>query len=186
MRRSKSICWSCGSLLDFAGRNIPPRPVDPVITANEEAHTIDLTMGTQGWKLNGNALYALAEDAVEQETYGDVTLELDPVEPTEVDITDAYRELAGDPVEPYYYGGQVLEGENGYTLDWEKAIGDILASSYGEELSIPMTAIPPSILPKRSRPFCSGTSSPHTARPMWRIPIEPIICPWPVRPSTER
>lgn len=142
--------------------------VDPVITANEEAHTIDLVMGTQGWKLNGNALYALAEEAVEQETYGDVTLELEPIQPTDVDITDAYRELAGDPVEPYYYGGQVLEGANGYTLDWEQAISDILASDYGTELSIPMTAIPPKHTAQEVqsvlfRDQLSKYSSPHVA-----------------------
>lgn len=144
------------------------KAVDPVITANEEAHTIDLTMGIQGWKLNGNALYALAEEAVEKETYGEVTLELEAIQPTDVDITDAYRELAGDPVEPYYYGGEVLEGQNGYTLDWESAINDILDSDYGEELSIPMTAIPPKHTAQEVqavlfRDRLSQYSSPHVA-----------------------
>ena len=142
--------------------------VDPVITANEEDHTIDLTMGTLGWKLNGNALYALAEEAVEQESYGTVSLELESIQPTDVDITDAYKELAGDPVEPYYYGGEVLEGTDGYTLDWEKAIADILASDYGETLSIPMTPIPPKHTAQEVRDVLfrdqlSKYSSPHVA-----------------------
>ena len=35
--------------------------------------------------------------------------------PTDVDITDAYHELACDPTEPYYAGGDVQEGYDGYT-----------------------------------------------------------------------
>ena len=66
-----------------------------------------------------NELYALACDAVDQEQYEDVSLEMTPVEPAEVDITEAYYELACDPTEPYYYAGEVYESTNGYTLDWE-------------------------------------------------------------------
>lgn len=142
--------------------------VDPAITANEETHAIDLTMGTQGWKLNGNQLYALAEEAVEQERYGAVTMDLEPVEPAEVDITPAYHELAGDPVEPYYYGGQVVEGSYGYTLDWEKAISDIMECTYGDTLSIAMTPIAPKHTAEEIRAVLfrdrlSSYSSPHTA-----------------------
>lgn len=142
--------------------------VDPAIAANEETHAIDLTMGTQGWKLNGNQLYALAEDAVEQEHYGTVTLDMEPVEPAEVDITPAYHELAGDPVEPYYYGGQVVEGSYGYTLDWEKAIADIMECTYGDTLSIEMTPIAPKHTAEEIRAVLfrdrlSSYSSPHTA-----------------------
>ena len=142
--------------------------VDPVITANEETHSIDLTIGTQGWKLNGNALYALAEEAVEQEAYGEVTLALEPIEPAEVNIVEAYHALAGDPVEPYYYGGQVVEGTYGYTLDWDKAIGDILECTYGDSISIPMTPIAPKhtaaeVQAVLFRDRLSSYSSPHTA-----------------------
>lgn len=43
-------------------------------------------------------------------TYGSVTLELTEVIPTDVDITDAYHELACDPTEPYYANGDVPGG----------------------------------------------------------------------------
>lgn len=118
-------------------------PVDPIITANQETHAIDLTTGIQGWKLNGNALYKLATEAVNAENYGEISLALEPIEPAEIDITDAYRELACDPTEPYYYGGVVYESVDGYTLDWEAAISQIMACTYGETISIPMTPIPP-------------------------------------------
>lgn len=161
MRALRSLTGKCREEYSSAA-------VDPVITANEDTHSIDLTMGTLGWKLNGNALYTLAEEAVQQENYGEVTLELESIQPKEVDITDAYKELAGDPVEPYYYGGQVLEGADGYTLDWEQAIGDILASDYGDELSIPMTPIPPKHTAQEVRDVLfrdqlSKYSSPHVA-----------------------
>lgn len=118
-------------------------PIAPIITANQETHAIDLTTGIQGWKLNSNALYEAAMDAVESETYGEVSLALEPVEPTEIDITSAYEELACEPTEPYYYSGVVYESTNGYTLDWEAAINQILECTYGQTISIPMTVIPP-------------------------------------------
>ncbi len=118
-------------------------PVDPIIVANPDTHAIDLTTGIQGWKLNGNALYEVARDAVNAGTYGEVSLDLEPIEPTEIDITPAYQELACDPIEPYYYGGVVYESSDGYTLDWEAAINQIIECTYGQSISIPMTAIPP-------------------------------------------
>lgn len=143
-------------------------PIDPAITANAEAHAIDLTTGIQGWKLNSNDLYEVARAAVEDETYGEVSLALEPVEPADIDITAAYQELACDPTEPYYYGGVVYESTNGYTLDWEAAINQIMECTYGQSISIPMTVI----APKRTaaeveavlfRDQLSSYSTPHTS-----------------------
>lgn len=143
-------------------------PVDPIIVPNPDTHAIDLSMGVQGWKLNGNALYALARDAVERESYGTVSLALEPIEPTEVDITAAYSELACSPTEPYYYAGSVYEGSYGYTLDWEMAITQILDSTYGQSLSIAMTPIAPKHTAEEVRAVLfrdqlSSYSTAHTA-----------------------
>ena len=136
LEQAKSVCMD-------AAKRAKVRPVDPVIEADEEQHTIELTIGTQGWVMNGEKLFQQAQQSVEQEQYDAVSLEMDPVEPGEIDITDAYYVLACSPSEPYYYAGTVYEGTYGYTLDWEKAIGDIMASTYGDHLSIAMTPIPP-------------------------------------------
>lgn len=143
-------------------------PVAPVISANPDTHAIDLTTGIQGWKLNGNALYEIARDAVTTETYGEVSLALEPIEPAEIDITPAYQELACDPTEPYYYGGVVYESSNGYTLDWEAAINQIMECTYGQSISIPMTAIAPKhtaaeVEAVLFRDRLSSYSTPHTS-----------------------
>lgn len=143
-------------------------PVDPVITANEETHAIDLTMGTLGWSLDGTALYNLASEAVEAEDYGQVSLEMTSIDPVDVDITAAYSELACEPTEPYYYAGTVYESQYGYTLDWEAAINQILDSTYGEQLSIPMTPIEPKLTAEEVRAVLfrdelSSYSTPHTS-----------------------
>ena len=141
---------------------------DPVILANQEAHTIDLTMGTQGWALDEGALYTLAQEAVSEKSYGQVSLAMTAVEPAEIDITPAYHELACDPTEPYYYAGDVQEGLDGYTLDWEAAITQILDANYGQQLSIPMTPIAPKLTAAEVRAVLfrdrlSSYSSPYTS-----------------------
>lgn len=156
------------NLTNSCRRDYSSDPVDPVITANPDTHAIDLTTGTQGWKLNGNALYETAMDAVKSERYGEVSLDLEPVEPAEIDITPAYQELACDPTEPYYYGGVVYESSEGYTLDWEAAIDQIMACTYGESISIPMTAISPKhtaaeVEAVLFRDRLSSYSTPHTS-----------------------
>ena len=118
-------------------------PVNPVVLANHEDHTIDLTMGTLGWELDGDALYAAAADAVARGDYGEITLEMASIQPEDVDITAAYHELAADPTEPYYYAGAVHDGSYGYVLDWDSAIASIYDAAWGEQLSIPMLPVPP-------------------------------------------
>lgn len=118
-------------------------PVDPVVTADKENHAIIVEMGLPGYELNGNELYNKAIESIENNEYGTVSLELTPIAPELVDITPAYEELVCEPTEPYYYNGDIQEGTNGYTLDWEPAIQSIYDAEYGDTVNIPMTAIPP-------------------------------------------
>ena len=118
-------------------------PVESIVYANEETHAIDISIGTLGYTLNDDALYDLAETAVENGTYGEVTLDMEAQQPELFDITEAYQALACDPIEPYYYYGTVYEGQNGYTLDWEAAITDITSHVWGDTLSVAMTPIAP-------------------------------------------
>ncbi len=143
-------------------------PVEPWVYADAEAHTIDVTMGTPGYTLDPNALYTAAKAKVESGEYGVVSQELTEVLPTDVDITNAYHELACDPTEPYYAYGDVQEGYDGYTLDWEMAIDEIVNTPWGEMVSIPMTAVHPErtadeIRAVLFRDQLSTFSSPHTA-----------------------
>lgn len=161
MNQVRTVCWKAATEY-----KIPP--INPVITANQDDHTIDLTMGTQGWALAHRTLFELAQEAVTTARYGEVSLEMEPVEPEEIDITDAYYELACDPTEPYYYAGTVYESTYGYTLDWEAAITQILDSTYGAQLSIPMTPIAPRFTADEIRAVLfrdqlSSYRSPHTA-----------------------
>jgi vancomycin resistance protein YoaR len=142
-------------------------PVEPSVTANAEAHAIDVTMGTPGYTISADDLYALAEAAVDSESYGTVTLDMAEVDPTDVDITAAYGELASEPTEPYYSGGTVHEGTYGYSLDWDSAVAEILAASWGDTLEIPMTPVAPErtaadIQAVLFRDQLSSYSSPHT------------------------
>ena len=143
-------------------------PVEPEVYADTEVHTIDVTMGQPGYTLDPGALYDLAKEKVESEAYGTVSMELTEVLPTDVDITDAYHELACDPTEPYYAYGDVQEGYDGYTLDWDMAIDEIMNTPWGEKVSIPMTAVPPTQTADEVRAVLfrdqlSTFSSPHTA-----------------------
>ncbi len=143
-------------------------PVEPEVYADTEVHTIDVTMGQPGYTLDPGALYDLAKEKVESEEYGTVSMELTEVLPTDVDITDAYHELACDPTEPYYANGDVQEGYDGYTLDWDMAINEIMNTPWGEKVSIPMTAVPPTQTADEVRAVLfrdqlSTFSSPHTA-----------------------
>ena len=132
----RALARECTNTLEYD-------PVDPVVTADSENHNIIVEMGVQGYELDGNTLYEMAMESVEREEYGTVSLELTPVDPELVDITPAYEALVCDPKEPYYYAGDVVEGSNGYSLDWESAISSIYDAAYGDTLTIPMTAIPP-------------------------------------------
>ncbi len=143
-------------------------PVEPVVYANAENHTIDVTMGTPGYSLDPNALYHSAKELVDSGDYGTVTMELTQVLPTDVDITAAYHELACDPTEPYYANGDVQEGYDGYTLDWEMAVNEIMNTAWSDTVSIPMTAVPPQktaaeIRAVLFRDQLSTFSTPHTA-----------------------
>ena len=132
----RALARECSQTLEFD-------PVDPVVTADKENHAIVVQMGILGYELNGNELYEKAMESVEKDEYGTVSLELTSIDPELVDITAAYEELVCEPTEPYYYWGEILEGTNGYTLDWEPAIESIYDASYGDTVTIPMTAIPP-------------------------------------------
>lgn len=143
-------------------------PVDPAYYANEEAHTIELTMGTPGYQFTANELYTLVKSSVERREYGTVTLDMTEVSPADVDITPSYYALACDPVEPYYAYGDVQEGSNGYSLDWEAAIASILDASWGQSLTIPMLETKPTrtaedIRSVLFRDELGSYSSPHTA-----------------------
>ena len=143
-------------------------PVEPQVTADSENHTIEVTMGTPGYTLDPGALYDAAKQQVESGDYGTVSQEMTEVLPTDVDITDAYHELACDPTEPYYAGGDVQEGYDGYTLDWDAAVADIMNTGWGDTVSIAMTAVPPEktadeIRAVLFRDQLSTFSSPHTA-----------------------
>lgn len=143
-------------------------PVEPVETANAENHTIDVTMGMPGYTLDDVALFSQAKAQVESGEYQPVTLALTEVLPRDVDITGAYHELACDATEPYYYNGDVQEGSDGYTLDWEMAVDAIVNTPWGETVSVPMTAIPPQKTAEEVRAVLfrdqlSTFSSPHTA-----------------------
>lgn len=142
--------------------------VEPYVYADADSHTIDVYMGTPGYTMKAEDLYKKAEEAMASGTYGSVTLELTEVIPTDVDITDAYHELACDPTEPYYANGDVQEGYDGYTLDWESAVNQIVNAKWGELVSVPMTAVPPEktadeIRAVLFRDQLSTFSSPHTA-----------------------
>ena len=143
-------------------------PVEPQVTADSENHTIEVTMGTPGYTLDPGALYDAAKQQVESGDYGTVSQEMTEVLPTDVDITDAYNELACDPTEPYYANGDVQEGYDGYTLDWDAAVADIMNTGWGDTVSIAMTAVPPEktadeIRAVLFRDQLSTFSSPHTA-----------------------
>ena len=143
-------------------------PVEPQVTADSENHTIEVTMGTPGYTLDPGALYDAAKQQVESGDYGTVSQEMIEVLPTDVDITDAYNELACDPTEPYYANGDVQEGYDGYTLDWDAAVADIMNTGWGDTVSIAMTAVPPEktadeIRAVLFRDQLSTFSSPHTA-----------------------
>ncbi len=143
-------------------------PVDPTYFANQETHAIDMTMGTPGYSFEANDLYSLAKENIASGEYGTVTLEMDETVPTEVNIVDAYNELACEPKEPYYANGDVQEGTNGYSLDWEAAIASIMELSWGDSLSIPMTVTEPKHTAEEVRKVLfrdelGACSSPHTA-----------------------
>lgn len=143
-------------------------PVDPTVTANYDAHTIDVIMGTPGYSLTANDLYLLAKENVTSGEYGSVTLQMTETRPVDVDIVPAYHELACDPVEPYYYYGEIIESSYGYTLDWEYAVNTILESTWGQSLSVDMTPIAPKKTAAEVRAVLfrdrmGSYSSPHTA-----------------------
>jgi vancomycin resistance protein YoaR len=161
MDATKALCYGAAETYDVD-------PVDPEITANETEHAIDLTMGTQGWDLDSRALYVLAQQAVAQQVYGTVSVTMTAIEPEQVDITEAYKELACEPTEPYYSGGTVYDGTYGYTLDWDTAVAEIRAANYGDFLEIPMTPVAPEqtadeIRAVLFRDRLSSFSSPYTS-----------------------
>lgn len=155
-------------LANQCAQNYGSEPVEPQVTADSENHTIEVTMGTPGYTLDPGALYDAAKQQVESGDYGTVSQEMTEVLPTDVDITDAYNELACDPTEPYYANGDVQEGYDGYTLDWDAAVADIMNTGWGDTVSIAMTAVPPEktadeIRAVLFRDQLSTFSSPHTA-----------------------
>ena len=115
-------------------------PVQPVITADETVPEIRVVTGTPGWSVSGDGLY---EACLQSGTPQTVTLDMEKIEPWGADVTEACESLSRDPIEPYYAGGQVHEGENGYTMDWDAAAAALNAAGYGETVVIPMIAHAP-------------------------------------------
>ncbi len=118
---------------------------EPVVTSNIISHTIEVTIGTLGWTLDADELYAMAMDSVESGTYASVSLTMESVEPGAADITAAYEDLVSEPSDPYYEDGNVYAGKVGYTLDLESAETLVASASYGEHLSIAMTEVEPTM-----------------------------------------
>ncbi len=155
------------ALTETCAKDYSSDPVEPEVVANEETHSIDVTIGQPGYTMEAETLYRLAETEMESGSYGSVSLELKEVTPSEVDIVEAYHTLACEPVEPYYESGRVQEGRVGYGLDWEMAVSRIMNSSWGDFLSIPMTELPPErtaleLQEVLFRDKLSSYSSPHT------------------------
>ena len=120
-------------------------PVQPEITADETVPEIRVVTGTPGWSISGDSLYEMASASARALSPNPqaVTLDMEKIEPWGADITEAYESIARDPIEPYYAGGQVHEGENGYTMDWNAAAAALNAAGYGETVVIPMIAHTP-------------------------------------------
>lgn len=143
-------------------------PVDPVNTANEETHSIEVLMGMPGYSFKSSDLYMLAKENAESGEYGTVTLDMTETLPAEVYVVEEYKLLACEPTEPYYYNGDVVEGSNGYDINWEEAIAAIQAASWGETVILPMTVTEPEKTAAEVRAVLfrdelGSYSSPHTA-----------------------
>ncbi len=132
-------------LCDSAAEEYYVEAVDAVVYADTEKNTIEITTGTQGWILDADELYQLVQAAIDTGAYGSISLEMGVIEPSQADISEAVELLSCDAVEPYYSGGVICGGTNGYTLDIDEALLEINSAGYGAQLSIAMTVVEPNI-----------------------------------------
>ena len=143
-------------------------PVDPVNTANKENHTIEVVMGQPGYSFKASDLYVLAKKNAKNGEYGTVTLDMLETLPADVNVIPEYQTLACEPKEPYYANGKVMEGTNGYDINWEEAIAAVQNASWGETVVLNMIETKPKKTAAEVRAVLfrdelGSCSSPHTA-----------------------
>ena len=142
--------------------------VPPVVTADTDAHLIHVTAGLPGYTGDAQALYSSAQEAAAQNSAGPCTLTLTEVPPASPDISSAVEEVSCDVLEPYYYNGEVYEGQNGYYVDETTSTSLLLGLAYGDSVDIPTVETYPEktadeVRAVLFRDTLGSYSSPHTS-----------------------
>lgn len=104
-------------LIDTTAAEISTDMTESIVDTDEETHTITVTIGTPGKKLDTDTLYNLVSTAFASGDYSDIDFEYTMTYPANVALDRLYEQLTTEPKDAEYNPdtGEVDDAQVGYT-----------------------------------------------------------------------
>jgi vancomycin resistance protein YoaR len=145
------------SLIDTTAQDITTPLVDSTVKADEEAHTITVTIGTPGKELDTDTLYTLVSTAFSTGDYSDISFDYTMTYPATVALDTLYAQMTIEPTDAKYNSdtGEVDAEVVGYTpsVDLDKANEQLAMAAAGETLVFTFDETPASITKDELEPM---------------------------------
>lgn len=105
------------NLIDTTAAEVSTEMTESTVDTDEETHTITVTIGTPGKKLDTDTLYNLVSTAFSSGDYSDIDFDYTMTYPATVALDRLYEQLTTEPKDAEYNPdtGEVEEAQAGYT-----------------------------------------------------------------------
>lgn len=126
-------------LIDTTAAEISTDMTESTVDTDEDTHTITVTIGTPGKKLDTDTLYNLVSNAFASGDYSDIDFEYTMTYPANVALDRLYEQLTTEPKDAEYNPdtGEVDDAQVGYTpaIALDEANQELAMASPGDTLT---------------------------------------------------
>lgn len=125
-------------LIDTTAANVSTELVESDVQADTANHTITVTIGTPGKKLDTETLYTLVTNAFSAGDYSDINFDYTMTYPATVALDRLYEQMTTEPVDAYYDAatGEVVAEIAGYvpSVELSEANEQLALAASGDQL----------------------------------------------------
>lgn len=137
------------NLIDTTAAEVASQVTESVVTTDETAHTITVTIGSPGRSINTQELYDLVYNAFINQDYSDIDFEYKMDYPAMVQLDTLYEQLTVEPKDAVYNTDtEAIDAEAvGYTPDMplDQANEALATAASGETLTFTFTETQPTV-----------------------------------------